>query len=126
MRYLLASLVLLSASAAEAQTQPLDIGVNIGSVNDYAVQSFFVDAMKQSRHWGTPGSPWDEAAATDAQGWPTQDAGVFVLCCVADAAGGSLIAGTYQLSFRGLASVAFTIGGSGSVTAMAYTNRPKR
>ena len=120
MRYILASLVFLSASAAEAQTQPVDIGVNIGSVNDYAVQSFFVDAMKQSRHWGTPGSPWDEAAATDAQGWPTQDAGVFVLCCVADAAGGSLIAGAYQLSFRGLASVAFTIGGSGSVTAMAY------
>ena len=120
MRHILASLVLLSATAAEAQTRPVDIGVNIGSVNDYAVQSFFVDAMKQSRHWGTPGTPWDEAAVVDAQGWPTQDAGVFVLCCVADSAGHSLIAGTYQLSFHGMASVAFSVGGSGSVTGMAY------
>ncbi len=114
----------LAAGAAEAgvraDLQPVDIGVNVGAVNDYAAQSFFVDAMKQSRHWGSPGSPWDEAAAVDAQGWPTQDAGTVVLCCVADAAGHSLIAGTYQLSFQGIASVAFTVAGSGTVTGMRY------
>jgi hypothetical protein len=116
-------LAFLPASArcqAVPDTQAVDIGINVGGVNDYAVQSFFVDAMKHSRHWGTPGTPWDEAAAVDAQGWPTQDAGSVILCCVADAAGHSLIAGTYQLTFQGSANVAFTVGGSGTVTGMAY------
>ncbi len=120
MRNILACLALLTATAAQAQTQPVDIGVNVGSVNDYAVQSFFVDAMKHARHWGTSGTPWDEAAAVDAQGWPTQDAGAVILCCVANATGHSLIAGTYQLTFQGQASVAFTVNGSGSVSGMAY------
>ena len=110
----------IAQAHAQTDTQPVDIGVNIGSVNDFAVESFFVDAMKQSRHWGTLGTPWDEAAGVDALGWPTQDAGAVVLCCVADAAGNSLLAGTYQLSFQGIASVAFTIAGSGTVTGMAY------
>ncbi len=125
MRFIL--VLLLSAlfaccgqARAQSDTQPVDIGVNIGGVNDYAVESFFVDAMKQSRHWGTAGTPWDEAANVDAQGWPTQDAGSVVLCCVADSAGNSLLAGTYQLAFQGIANVAFTIAGSGSVTGMSY------
>jgi hypothetical protein len=100
-------------------TMKVDIGVNVGGVNDYAVQSFFVDAMKQSRHWGSPGTPWDEAAAVDAQGWPTQDAGVVVLCCVADAKGRSALPGTYALSFQGRASVALTVYG-GSVSPVQY------
>ena len=113
-------LTLIFACCAQARAQAVDIGVNVGSVNDYAVESFFVDAMKQSRHWGTAGTPWDEAANVDALGWPAQDAGVVVLCCVADAAGNSLLAGTYQLAFQGIASVAFTISSSGSVTGMSY------
>ena len=111
---------LMFACFTQARAQSVDIGVNVGSVNDYAAESFFVDAMKQSRHWGTPGTPWDEASNVDALGWPAQDAGVVVLCCVADSAGSSLLAGTYHLSFQGIASVAFTIGGSGSVTGMSY------
>ena len=105
---------------AQPDTQPVDIGVNVGVVNDFAVESFFVDAMKQSRHWGTAATPWDEAANVDALGWPTQDAGIVVLCCVADSAGHSLLSGTYQLSFQGIATVAPTIAGSGSVTGLAY------
>ena len=107
-------------ASAQPDTQPVNIGVNVGGVNDYAVESFFVDAMKQSRHWGTPGTPWDEAASVDALGWPTQDAGVVVLCCITDSAGRNLLSGTYQLSFQGIANVAFTLGGSGAVTGMAY------
>jgi hypothetical protein len=107
-------------SQSTSDTQAVDIGINVGGVDDYAVQSFFVDAMKHARHWGTPATPWDEAATVDAQGWPTQDAGSVILCCVADATGHALIAGTYQLSFQGSANVAFTVGGSGTVTNMAY------
>jgi hypothetical protein len=95
------------------------MGVNVGSVNDYAVQSFFVDAMKQSRHWGSPSSPWDEAAATDVNGWPTTDAGVVILCCTADASGKSSIPGTYALSFSGSATVGL-VAGPGTVDGMSY------
>ena len=117
---LLAACLPLLPTLALCQTQPVDIGVNVGGVSDFAVQSFFVDAMKQSRHWGTPGTPWDQAAAVDAQGWPTQDAGSVILCCLGDAAGHSVIAGTYQLSFQGIAAVAFTVAGSGTVFGMSY------
>jgi hypothetical protein len=97
----------------------VDIGVNVGGVNDYAVESFFVDAMKQARHWGSASTPWDEAADVDAQGWPTQDAGAVVLCCVADSNGNTELAGTYALSFQGLATVSF-VAYPGTVSNMRY------
>ncbi len=123
LHWILAAALTFAYSAqarAQSDSQPVDIGVNVGGVNDYATESFFVDAMKQSRHWGSPGTPWDEAAEVDSLGWPAQDAGVVVLCCVADAAGNSVLAGTYQLSFQGIANVTFTLPGSGSVTGMSY------
>ena len=123
MRIILAVASLLVSSVpawAQTDTQPVNIGVNVGGVGDYAVESFFVDAMKHARHWGTPGTPWDEAASVDALGWPTQDAGAVILCCLGDAAGHSVLAGTYQLSFQGIATAAFTIAGSGTVSGMAY------
>jgi hypothetical protein len=98
---------------------PVDIGVNVGGVSDYAVESFFVDAMKQARHWGSAATPWDEAASVDALGWPTQDAGVVVLCCVADKNGRTELSGTYTLSFQGIATVAF-VAYPGTVGAMQY------
>ncbi len=98
---------------------PINIGVNVGGVNDYAVESFFVDAMKQARHWGSPSTPWDEAAQVDAQGWPTQDAGVVVLCCVADGGGNTELSGIYSLSFRGIATVSF-VAYAGTVSNMEY------
>ncbi len=110
----------LAHGQAPPDTQAVDIGINVGGVNDFAVQSFFVDAMRQSRHWGSAGTPWDEAAAVDAQGWPIQDAGSVISCCIGDAAGHSIIAGTYHLSFQGRADVAFTVAGSGSVAGMRY------
>jgi hypothetical protein len=98
---------------------PVNIGVNVGGVNDYAVESFFVDAMKQSRHWGSPQTPWDESAQVDKLGWPTQDAGVVVLCCLADAGGNSELPGTYSLTFSGIATVGF-VAYNGTVSNMAY------
>jgi hypothetical protein len=118
-------LALLTFARANAQITDagdrmrVDIGVNVGSVSDYAVESFFVDAMKQARHWGSAATPWDEAASVDAQGWPTQDAGAVVLCCVADDAGNTELAGTYALSFQGLATVGF-VAYPGTVSNMRY------
>ncbi len=119
---LLFALLLAATGQGRAQggdSLPVNIGVNVGGVNDYAVESFFVDSMKQSRHWGSPATPWDEAASVDAQGWPTQDAGVVILCCLADANGNSELPGTYSLSFSGIATVNFVVY-PGTVTNMQY------
>jgi hypothetical protein len=107
------------AKAADNDTLPVNIGINVGGVNDYAVESFFVNAMMQSRHWGSPSTPWDEAAQVDALGWPTQDAGVVVLCCLADARGNTELSGTYALSFTGIATVGF-VAYPGTVSNMVY------
>jgi hypothetical protein len=115
----LLALFLIAGQAWAADKLPINIGVNVGGVNDYAVESFFVDAMKQSRHWGSPQTPWDEAAQVDAQGWPTQDAGVVVLCCVADAQGNTELTGSYSLTFKGIANVNF-VAYAGTVTNLQY------
>jgi hypothetical protein len=119
--FLLPAVVSCSCAFAQRGTDrmPVDIGINVGGVADYAVESFFVDAMKQARHWGTAATPWDEAAAVDAQGWPTQDAGAVVLCCVADGSGRTELAGTYSLSFQGIATVGF-VAFPGTVSNMQY------
>jgi hypothetical protein len=121
-RFLVAALLLLAlpARAATGPASAFQVGINLDGVTDYAAESSFVDAIKHSRHWGTAATPWDEAAAVDAKGWPTQDAGLVVLCCITDANGHSVIAGTYALSFTGQANVSLTVGGVGTVTGQAY------
>ena len=116
---LAAASALVPALACAQPTMPVNIGINVGSVNDYATESFFVDAMKQSRHWGSLNTPWDQAAKVDTLGWPMQDAGVIVLCCTADPAGNSLLPGIYALSFTGQATVSVELW-AGSVTNMRY------
>ncbi len=108
-----------SALAQQGAPGAFNVGMNLDGVTDYTIQSPFVDAMKQARHFGSPATPWDEAANVDSLGWPTQDAGAVILCCVADAAGKSLIAGTYALTFTGQATLAL-VAGSGSITNQAY------
>jgi len=105
-----------------------DVGVNVEGVVDYSVSQPFVDAMRQSRPWGSPSSPYDQAVAQaghiDANGWPTVDAGVLVLCCVgadgraADPGSAGELTGTYQLSFNGKAHVSIPIG---AATVSGYT-----
>jgi len=131
-------LTAVSGSPAAASTVPgavgalsvaADVGVNVEGVVDYSVSQPFVDAMRQSRPWGSPSSPYDQAVAQaghiDANGWPTVDAGVLVLCCVgedgraADPGSASELTGTYQLSFNGKAHVSIPIG-SATVSGYAY------
>ena len=119
----LLALTLLLAAPAYAGSGPasrFQVGINLDAVTDYAAESAFVDAIKQSRHWGTAATPWDEAAAVDAKGWPTQDAGLVVLCCITNAGSHSILAGTYALSFTGQATISLTVGGMGSVAGQNY------
>jgi hypothetical protein len=120
---LLLLLVLLPALPAQAASGPataFQVGINLDAVTDYAAESPFVDAMKQSRHWGTAATPWDLAANVDKNGWPTQDSGVVILCCITNASGASLLTGVYTLSFTGQATIGFTVGGTGTILDQTY------
>jgi hypothetical protein len=109
-----------ASAALGARTVDGNVGINVDGVVDYAVESYFVDAMKQSRAWGSPNSPWDGKAPIDSNGWPTADAGLLALCCIADPVTNvTLLGGTYQLTFTGQADVSFIIY-QGNVSNYAY------
>src|SRR5437870_13602349 len=78
---------------------PVRLGVNLELVSDWSRSLMFADAMKSARHWGSPSTPWDETAATDADGWPAGDAGVVIMVSIPSSDG------TYKLSFVGQANV---------------------
>ena len=78
------------------------LGANVMVVTDWDPTQLFADAMKQARHFGTVGTPSDEAAPVDANGWPTGDAAVIII----ELNPGAWAAGTYALSFTGRATVA--------------------
>ncbi len=109
-RAILSALLLCAAGAptlalAAAPSVSLSLGLNMEGVADWSGGSPFVDVMKVSRHFGSVASPWDETAKVDANGWPTQDAGVVALTALTDAAGHPLDLGAYQLTFTGQATV---------------------
>ena len=54
----------------------------------------FVDVFKTSRKWGPVSAPWNENAAVDSLGWPTQDSAIVLM------SGQKNTAGTYKLSFE--------------------------
>lgn len=78
------------------------IGINLTGLSDYSGDFLFADVMKESRMWGSAGTPWDGNAKTDENGWPMQDAGTVVL---SQPANNESINGTYKLSFTGQATV---------------------
>lgn len=107
---LLAALVCCASAGragvpAKAPGPPPELGVNLEEVHDFGRSFMFADAMKHSRPWGRHGTPHDEEAEVDADGWPTGDAGVQILVDVP----GEMIAGRYRLSFRGKAEVTGTV-----------------
>jgi hypothetical protein len=94
-----------------------NLGINIGLVNDWDREQIFADAMRQARRFGSVAAPYDETSAVDADGWPTQDAGVLII------AGnqGAWSAGTYALSFTGQATVNSWDDGSVTVGPVSYS-----
>ncbi len=81
-------------------TSVVPLGVNLEGVVDWSRSTMFADAMKHARHWGSVNTPNDEQAPVDADGWPTGDAGVVIMTGVPH------MAGVYELSFTGHATVA--------------------
>jgi hypothetical protein len=85
------------------------VGINLNYAGDWAPDLLFADAFKQSRNWTTASGA---AAPIDSNGWPTQDANIYVW------AGQALnMSGTYALSFNGQATVS---GSGGAVTNQSY------
>ena len=85
------------------------VGINITYTGDWEPDLLFADAFKQSRNWTTSSGA---AAPTDANGWPTHDANIYVW------AGQALdMSGTYALSFNGQATVSCS---GGTVSNQVY------
>ena len=115
---------ILSTAAATSTSDRVPLGVNIEGLWDWARLQPFVDLMKMSRPWGSVDAPWDEKTATDAQGWPTGDAGVIVNVRTFEPGDENkpyrwLTPGTYKLRFAGRADV----GPSGSTNVQINNYR---
>ena len=83
----------------EQELNKPDIGVGLEGLSDWSRAKMFADAMKTSRAWGNAERPWVHEVATDALGWPTEDAGVIVIADTPN------IGGDYRLEFEGRADV---------------------
>jgi hypothetical protein len=100
-----------------AATTAPRLGINLGLVNDWDREQMLADVMKQARHFGSVTAPYDETAAVDANGWPTQDAGVLAIAVNP----GAWAAGSYALSFTGQATVASWYDANVSVGPVSYS-----
>src|SRR4051812_5745337 len=83
----------------------VSVGANIENVADYTPTQMFVDAMKSARGFGSASAPWDVGSvATDADGWPTQDAGACFITLTSQYSSSQQlpdISGTYHFSATG-------------------------
>ncbi len=100
---------------AATSVQSNYFGINISTDLDWDNNRMFADAMKSSRAWGTSSDAGATlpTSALDVNGWPTQDASLYVW------AGIDRMQGTYALSFNGQATVQPS---SGSIANQAYNS----
>lgn len=86
------------------------LGANIDSVKDWSLSNVFVDLYKQSRtplSFNRDSSGQPIPAATDANGWPTEDFEVFLQTGAHGV--GHVYSGTYKVSFTGQADLGRSI-----------------
>lgn len=92
-----------------------DLGANFVGLADYSPSLPYVNLIKQSRGWGSPGAPWDGNAAYDpATGWPTNDFGVVIATSSLD------MGGTYFLSAKGNATISEPVDTGTRITNQTY------
>ncbi len=102
-----------TASAAFSNTSVsagAPLGANIDSVKDWSLSNVFVDLYKQSRtplSFNRDSSGQPIPAATDANGWPTEDFEVFLQTGAHGV--GHVYSGTYKVSFTGQADLGSSI-----------------
>ncbi len=111
----------VSASAAPIEVPPLDIqrpatpplGINLEFIQDNATSNMFIDCMKSARKFGSPDTPWDEAAPVGPDGWPTGDCGAVVMAAT------TVQPGDYLFSCSGRCEVSTPVTGS-KIKSMGY------
>jgi hypothetical protein len=106
-----------TVTVTAALAQP-DLGVNISGPVDWDPTQMFADAMKQARKFGSLSAPYDESASVDSLGWPTQDAGVYIITNNQ----GSWAEGNYALTFTGQATVQTFDDGDVSIGPVTYAS----
>ncbi|MGH9564096.1 MAG: hypothetical protein ACRD3S_21800, partial [Terracidiphilus sp.] len=107
-----------TVSAGSSTTQSNYFGINIGTDLDWDTNRMFADAMKSSRAWGTTSDAGTTLpnSALDANGWPMQDASLYVWAGIGN------MQGTYALSFNGQATVQPSSGAIGNQSYNAAAN----
>ncbi|GEM_PF-683149 len=93
------------SSRAGAQHVPwfpgeqVEISAGLEAVRDWSRSHLTTDLVKQGRSWGSPTDPWEggQNIVLDANGWPTQDAGMILVCCQPQGQG---LEGVYRISFE--------------------------
>lgn len=88
------------AMRSNGNSIPSRLGVNLEGLSDRNRALIFTDVMKTSRAWGLASNPGTAGVNTDANGWPTEDAGVIAMSGMIPMDN----SGTYKLSFESKSS----------------------
>ncbi|HLP85749.1 MAG TPA: hypothetical protein VK157_15470 [Phycisphaerales bacterium] len=110
--------LLFCAGAAQAQVNPPsrfvleapDVGVNVTRLVDWGWSLPVTDLVKQSRNFGSPQVTYDGSCPVDAQGWPTQDFGMWFATMPINYGAG----GTYKLVFECATTPTFDLHAAGA------------
>jgi hypothetical protein len=92
--------ICLANQSARAQYVGMPpVGAGLSGVSDWNRTHEFADISRQARPWGSPSDPWLGQAdiSLDANNWPTEDAGLVVMCCQPS---GLNLGGVYKISFE--------------------------
>ncbi len=85
-----------------------ELGINLGTVNDWSSEWFFIDLMKVARPFAAISESWrglETPISVDANGWPIGDAGALVMGVNNNRPEVKPhLAGAYTLSFKGPAT----------------------
>ncbi|HLP85750.1 MAG TPA: hypothetical protein VK157_15475, partial [Phycisphaerales bacterium] len=89
-------------SRAHAQSPFLEdarMGAGIEALRDWSRSQMLADLVRSGRAWGSPTDPWtgQSLIGLDANGWPTQDAGMVLMTSQAPNSGQG---GVYHFSFE--------------------------
>lgn len=108
---------LYAQPAAIPITTTIQAGMNIGFSNDFVSNKVYADLIKTARDWTLQGTNTPlTASQLDVNGWPLQDADIYVYD------GAPLMNGVYQLSFIGQANVVIAAGNNVSISSVSYNS----
>lgn len=91
-----------------------EIGVNLGSMNDYNPSRMFINAFKTARGFGDHAKPWADYVGPVKDGYPSQPWGTTV------GTEGTLTVGPHRFSCRGQCTGIKAVGCKAAVSPLTY------